>query len=301
MNGSSWLQGMYLNFADDIRLMPSIYVGLDFIGTVRLQTVSKKIKIYFTWNSQLTIPALFYILYALQIIGGLAQLVRALAWHARGRWFESIIPHHFQKPAIQPVFLCHILNQLWSAFCGFRLTLITKSCVVTPSETRPFLSGVRTRVVPASRSNAQCPLRIDKREGRFWGLNVAQIATGLFIPVIFYTAGHVAKIEDGLVPVVRYQRGELPSRRGLRDSCGKREADGIRTRRFHADFINVGFRRYNGIKIHPMSSNRGSLINDRILRIGRREYEKNPMYFNGRLSQLCIFPHALSPEEIYSQ
>ncbi len=28
--------------------------------------------------------------------GGLAQLVRALASHARSRWFESSISHHFK-------------------------------------------------------------------------------------------------------------------------------------------------------------------------------------------------------------
>ena len=29
---------------------------------------------------------------------GVAQLVRALAWHARGRWFKSIHPHHRLTP-----------------------------------------------------------------------------------------------------------------------------------------------------------------------------------------------------------
>ncbi|MDA3923198.1 MAG: hypothetical protein PF904_00680 [Kiritimatiellae bacterium] len=42
----------------------------------------------------------------------------------------------------------------------------------------------------------------------------------------------------------------------------------------------------------------GPLINDRKLRVGRREYEKNPMFFNGRISDLCIFPRALTLKEI---
>ena len=33
--------------------------------------------------------------------GGLAQLVRALARHARGRWFDSSISHHFNLVAFQ--------------------------------------------------------------------------------------------------------------------------------------------------------------------------------------------------------
>lgn len=42
----------------------------------------------------------------------------------------------------------------------------------------------------------------------------------------------------------------------------------------------------------------GPLANDRLLRIGRREYEKDPVYFKGRLSGLTIWPRALSPERI---
>ncbi len=45
----------------------------------------------------------------------------------------------------------------------------------------------------------------------------------------------------------------------------------------------------------------GSLVNDRLLRIGRREYEANPTYFKGRLSSLTILPWALTPEQIRSE
>ena len=31
-------------------------------------------------------------------LGGLAQLARALAWHARGRRFESVILHESRQP-----------------------------------------------------------------------------------------------------------------------------------------------------------------------------------------------------------
>jgi len=40
------------------------------------------------------------------------------------------------------------------------------------------------------------------------------------------------------------------------------------------------------------------LVNDRPLRIGRREYEPNPMYFKGKVSGLTIWPRALTAEEI---
>jgi hypothetical protein len=43
------------------------------------------------------------------------------------------------------------------------------------------------------------------------------------------------------------------------------------------------------------------LVNDRLLRIGCREYEKNPVYFKGRISGLAIWPRALSPREIEEQ
>lgn len=42
----------------------------------------------------------------------------------------------------------------------------------------------------------------------------------------------------------------------------------------------------------------GPLVNDRPLRIGRREYETNPMYFKGKVSGLTIWSRALSPEQI---
>lgn len=43
------------------------------------------------------------------------------------------------------------------------------------------------------------------------------------------------------------------------------------------------------------------LVNDRPLRLGRREYETNPFYFKGRLAGLTIWPRALSPEEIHRE
>jgi len=42
----------------------------------------------------------------------------------------------------------------------------------------------------------------------------------------------------------------------------------------------------------------GPLVNDRLLRIGRREYAANPTFFKGRLSSLAILPWALTPEQI---
>ena len=36
----------------------------------------------------------FLLLYCLSVFGGLAQLARALAWHARGHRFDSDILHH---------------------------------------------------------------------------------------------------------------------------------------------------------------------------------------------------------------
>ena len=40
------------------------------------------------------------------------------------------------------------------------------------------------------------------------------------------------------------------------------------------------------------------LVNDRPLRIGRREYAANPAYFKGRVSGLTIWPRALSTDEV---
>ena len=42
----------------------------------------------------------------------------------------------------------------------------------------------------------------------------------------------------------------------------------------------------------------GPLVNDRPLRIGRREHEPNPMYFKGRIAGLAIWSRALSPAEL---
>jgi hypothetical protein len=48
---------------------------------------------------------------------------------------------------------------------------------------------------------------------------------------------------------------------------------------------------------HDMSAI-GPLVNDRPLRIGRREHEPNPMYFKGRIAGLAIWSRALSPAEM---
>lgn len=40
------------------------------------------------------------------------------------------------------------------------------------------------------------------------------------------------------------------------------------------------------------------LVNDRPLRLGRREYEANPVYFKGRIAGLTIWPRALTGDEI---
>lgn len=45
----------------------------------------------------------------------------------------------------------------------------------------------------------------------------------------------------------------------------------------------------------------GPLVNDRPLRIGRREYETNPMFFQGRVSGLTIWPRALNPQQIRAE
>jgi len=42
----------------------------------------------------------------------------------------------------------------------------------------------------------------------------------------------------------------------------------------------------------------GPLVNDRPLRLGRREYETNPMYFKGRIAGLTLWSLALSAEQI---
>jgi hypothetical protein len=49
--------------------------------------------------------------------------------------------------------------------------------------------------------------------------------------------------------------------------------------------------------VHDLSAI-GPLVNDRPLRIGRREYETNPMYFGGKVAGLTLWPHALSPEQL---
>ncbi len=48
---------------------------------------------------------------------------------------------------------------------------------------------------------------------------------------------------------------------------------------------------------HDMSGI-GPLVNDRPLRIGRREYEPDPMWFNGRVAGLTLWRRALTAEEI---
>ena len=71
----------------------------------------------------------------------------------------------------------------------------------------------------------------------------------------------------------------------------------------HLAFVrrgNTGIYYVNGKpsgEAHDMSVV-GKLVNDRLLRIGRREYGKNPMYFKGRLCDLTIWSQALSTEQI---
>ena len=55
--------------------------------------IENSLDIYFLLS---IICALTNINYLCNAIGGLAQLVRALAWHARGREFESHILHYQQ-------------------------------------------------------------------------------------------------------------------------------------------------------------------------------------------------------------
>jgi hypothetical protein len=45
----------------------------------------------------------------------------------------------------------------------------------------------------------------------------------------------------------------------------------------------------------------GPLVNDRPLRIGRREYEPNPMYFQGKIAGLAIWPRALSAAQVLEE
>lgn len=45
----------------------------------------------------------------------------------------------------------------------------------------------------------------------------------------------------------------------------------------------------------------GPLVNDRPLRIGRREYEPNPMYFQGKIAGLAIWPRALSAAQVQAE
>ena len=42
----------------------------------------------------------------------------------------------------------------------------------------------------------------------------------------------------------------------------------------------------------------GPFVNDRPLRIGRREHEPNPAFFNGKLSRIVLLNCALDPDQI---
>lgn len=53
-------------------------------------------------------------------------------------------------------------------------------------------------------------------------------------------------------------------------------------------------------KLHDLSVLQ-PLVNDRLLRIGRREHEPAPAYFKGRLADLAVFTLALTPEQIQAK
>ena len=46
----------------------------------------------------------FLLLYCLSVFGGLAQLARALAWHARGHRFDPDILHNSQQNMLHMIF-----------------------------------------------------------------------------------------------------------------------------------------------------------------------------------------------------
>jgi hypothetical protein len=71
----------------------------------------------------------------------------------------------------------------------------------------------------------------------------------------------------------------------------------------HVAFVRRGNTGINYVDGKPSGGTQdmsviGTLVNDRPLQIGRREYEKNPTYFKGRLCGLTIWPRALSLERI---
>lgn len=45
----------------------------------------------------------------------------------------------------------------------------------------------------------------------------------------------------------------------------------------------------------------GPLVNDRALRVGRREFEPNPTFFKGKIAGIAVFNRALSPAEIRAE
>lgn len=89
-------------------------------------------------------------------IGGLAQLVRALAWHARGREFESRILHHFLRVIV-------VFSGGYFHFNGIRFYALVKPTVLPfrRPERRSTAADVRPRTprdprsFSANRSSAQ--------------------------------------------------------------------------------------------------------------------------------------------------
>jgi hypothetical protein len=81
-------------------------------------------------------------------------------------------------------------------------------------------------------------------------------------------------------------------------------AQAVKNRQWtHLAFVrrgNEGRTYVNGLPsggAHDLSAI-GPLVNDRPLRIGRREYEPNPMYFQGKIAGLTIWPRALSVAQL---
>ena len=46
--------------------------------------------------------------------GALAQLARALAWHARGHRFDSVMLHKKEVPVMEPLFVLQVVAHFYS-------------------------------------------------------------------------------------------------------------------------------------------------------------------------------------------
>ena len=71
----------------------------------------------------------------------------------------------------------------------------------------------------------------------------------------------------------------------------------------HLAFVRQGNRGTSYVDGQPSGgphdlSGVAPLVNDRLLRIGQREYQRNPMYFKGRVAGLTIWACALGPEQV---